>query len=141
MSSDPSPANARRYRDAAVAYFVYGVVYLIGAGHLGLTGASSRTSESGAWVWYAVGLVILVTFPLLIARRFVWFTRLVALHLLVRIYGLALLSAGPTAHESLELVGGMSVSKGIGAIVFAGVAAVAAAFLIRASIPRSSSQT
>jgi hypothetical protein len=137
MSSDPSPENARRYRDAAVAYFVYGVVYLIGAGHLGLTGASSRTAESGAWVWYAVGIVILVTFPWLIARGYVWFTRLIALHLGVRIYGLFLIAAGPTGHEPLELLGGASVSKTVGAIAFASVAAVAAAFLIRASWPRS----
>ena len=122
-----------KYRLAAGIYLVYGVVYMTGAAHLGLTGASSRASQADSWIWYSVGAVILLTFPLLINRGFKWFCRALVLFLGYRLYGLATIMAGPTAGElvSLPVIG--EVSKLAGAILFAIIATVAAGALARAA--------
>ena len=125
--------EARRSRQAGVAYLVYGIIYMMGAGHLGMTGATSRASESGAWVWYATGALFVLLFPWLISRGFKWFTRVLAALVCVRIYGLITVAAGPTASEDLELIGSLTVTKSIGAIAFAAVAMVTVFFLARAS--------
>ena len=132
-----SPDEAQRYKHAAVAYLVYGIIYMAGAGHLGMTGATSRASESGAWVWYMTGTVFVLVFPWLISRGLMWFTRILALLVCVRIYGLVTVAAGPTAGESLELIGDLTVTKSLGAITFAAVAVVTVAFLVRASVLRA----
>jgi len=129
-------ATRQRYRHAALAYMVYGLIYMAGAGHLGLTGASARAAERGAWVWYVVGAAIVIIVPWLLTRGYVWFTRVLTLLLLVRMVGLMRLATGPTAQDPLPLVGGATVSTGTGAIAFAVVAAVAASFLARASFRR-----
>jgi hypothetical protein len=126
--------EAQRYQHAAIAYLVYGIIYMAGAGHLGMTGATSRASESGAWVWYMTGTVFVLVFPWLISRGLKWFTRILALLVCVRIYGLVTVAAGPTAGENLELIGDLTVTKSLGAITFAAVAVVTVAFLVRASI-------
>ena len=128
-----TPEGARRYRHAGVAYLVYGIIYMMGAGHLGMTGATSRASESGAWVWYLTGGLFVLLFPWLISRGFKWFTRVLAFLVCVRIYGLITVAAGPTASEDLQLVGDLTVTKSIGAILFAAVALVTVTFLVRAS--------
>lgn len=122
-----------KYRLAAVVYLVYGVIYMTGAAHLGLTGATSRASESGSWLWYTAGAVILLSFPWLINRGFKWFCRALVIFLAYRIYGLFTVMVGPTAAElvSLPLVGEMS--KFVGAILFAILAAIAAGTLARAA--------
>jgi len=128
-----SPEVEGRYRHAAVAYLVYGIIYMMGAGHLGMTGATSRASESGAWFWYLTGALFVLLFPWLISRGFMWFTRVLALLVCVRIYGLVAVASGPTASESLELVGDLTVTKSLGAIIFAAVAVVTVVFLARAA--------
>lgn len=122
-----------RYRQAALAYLVYGIIYLMGAGHLGMTGATSRASESGAWFWYLTGAVFVLLFPWLISRAYIWFTRVLALLVCVRVYGLITVAAGPTAGDDLDLIAGLTVTKSIGAITFAAVAVVTVFFLARAS--------
>lgn len=126
-------AHLLRYRHAAVAYLLYGIIYMMGAGHLGMTGATSRASESGAWVWYMIGALLVLLFPWLISRGFMWFTRALAFMVCIRIYGLLILAAGPTAAEDLELIGDLTVTKSTGAITFAAVAFVTVMFLVRAS--------
>ena len=125
-------ANAK-YRVAAWTYLVYGVIYMTGAAHLGLTGASSRASASGSWMWYAVGVLFLTAFPVVINRGAKWFCRVLVLFLGYRIYGLVALMTGPTAGElvALPLLG--DVSKLVGAVLFAIMAAVAAGALARAA--------
>ena len=87
--SDDTPQGGRfgallqsanpKYRLAAIVYVIYGVIYMTGATHLGLTGASSRAAASGSWMWYVAGILILVSFPLLINRGFKWFCRFLVL--------------------------------------------------------------
>jgi hypothetical protein len=128
-----TPDAAKRYQHAALAYLVYGVIYMAGAGHLGMTGATSRASESGAWVWYMTGAVFVLVFPFLISRGLMWFTRVLALLVCFRVYGLLTVAAGPTAGEDLQLIGDLTVTKSLGAITFAAVALVTVFFLARAS--------
>lgn len=141
--ADHAPASAAtprllrsanpKYRLAAAVYLVYGVVYMTGAAHLGLTGASSRASEANSWIWYTVGAIILLSFPLLINLGFKWFCRALVLFLGYRIYGLITVMAGPTANEivGLPIVG--EVSKLVGAVLFAILAAITAGALARAA--------
>jgi hypothetical protein len=125
-------ANAR-YRQAAWAYFVYGLVYMTGAAQLGLTGASSRAMESSGFFWYLLGALVMLGFPLLINKGFKWFTRALVLLLGVRIYGLILVMLGPTASEMVPLVGCWEMSKSVGALIFAVVATATMLMLSRAA--------
>ena len=125
--------DTARWRSAAIAYFIYGVIYMTGAAQLGLTGASSRTMASGSWIWYLAGVLMTVGFPWLILKRFKWFTRTLVLLLLYRIYGLSQVAMGPTASEEVPLIGELVLSKSLGAMIFALVAGVTASFLAHAA--------
>ena len=65
-----------KFRAAALAYLVYGVVYWIGGAYLALQGIGVRgaTARSGV-VWIAVGLVLAVGIPWLLWTRPAWFER------------------------------------------------------------------
>jgi hypothetical protein len=127
-----SSANAK-YRLAAQVYVAYGVVYMTGAVRLGLTGGSSRAAESGSWVWYLMGAVFLISFPLLINRGFKWFCRALVVFLGYRIYGLMDVITGPTASELVAFPVVGELSKLTGAVLFAILAALAAGALARAA--------
>ena len=122
-----------KYRFAAYAYLIYGVIYMTGAAHLGLTGASSRASMSNSWLWYTIGAAFMIVFPLLINRGFKWFCRALVALMAYRIYGLIAIMTGPTAAElvALPLLG--EVSKFAGAVLFAIVTAATAGVLTRAA--------
>ena len=45
-----------KYRFAAYAYLIYGVIYMTGAAHLGLTGASSRPPNDNRQLHQPTGL-------------------------------------------------------------------------------------
>ena len=65
-----------RYRDAARAYFAYGVVYWIGGAYLALQGVGVRGAMAGAGVsWIVLGLVFVIAIPYLLRRRRPWFER------------------------------------------------------------------
>jgi hypothetical protein len=67
-----------RFRAAARAYFVYGVVYWIGGVYLAWHGVGVRAGPSVAWrgvAWILVGLVLVVLVPFLLRRRRTWFER------------------------------------------------------------------
>jgi hypothetical protein len=79
---------------AAGAYFVYGVVYMIGA--IAELDETRRTSFFGGhvpwWAFYAIGSIFLVVFPLLLAKGVRWlaailafFTGIKALYLFYRV--------------------------------------------------------
>ena len=76
MSDDS--VSRKRYRQAAIAYLVYGLVYLLGA-FLALTPAR-QTDFHGVpwWVFYVLGFLVAIGFPIMIWKRFVWFTRILA---------------------------------------------------------------
>ena len=67
-----------RFRDAARAYLVYGVVYWIGGAYLAWHGVGTRSGGRmfGAGVaWVVLGLVFVLLIPYLLARPRGWFER------------------------------------------------------------------
>ena len=61
-----------RFRTAARAYFVYGVVYWLGGVWLAFQGIGVRAGGSVAWrgvVWIVVGLALVLLVPFLLRRR------------------------------------------------------------------------
>ncbi len=74
--------DARRdpYRLAAVCYFLYGVVYLVGA-CIWLTPERMVTFFGFVpwWAFYVAGGLMVLALPLLVWRRFKWLTRVIAL--------------------------------------------------------------
>lgn len=58
----------RRHTLAAIVYFIYGLFYLFGAQYVTSTGMSTRGASSSAPVWFVIGGVILILFPILIYR-------------------------------------------------------------------------
>jgi len=65
-----------RFRDAARAYLVYGIVYWIGGVYLALHGVGVRGSMDTAGItWIVLGLVFVVAIPYLLRRPRAWFER------------------------------------------------------------------
>ena len=65
-----------RYRDAARAYFAYGIVYWIGGAYLAMQGIGVRGSMSAPGLtWIGLGLVFVVVIPYLLMRPRRWFER------------------------------------------------------------------
>ena len=65
-----------RFRDAARAYLVYGIVYWIGGVYLALHGVGVRGEMMRAGVsWIILGLVFVIAIPYLLRRRRAWFER------------------------------------------------------------------
>src|SRR5437870_12356597 len=66
-----------RFRLAARAYLVYGVVYWLGGFYLATQGVGvrgGRLMQAGV-VWIVLGLVLVVLIPYLLAQRRAWFER------------------------------------------------------------------
>jgi hypothetical protein len=66
-----------RFRLAARAYLVYGVVYWLGGFYLATQGVGvrgGRMMQAGV-VWIVLGLVLVVLIPYLLAQRRAWFER------------------------------------------------------------------
>jgi len=73
----PGSVLMDRFRLAARAYLVYGVVYWLGGFYLALHGVGirgGRMVQSGM-VWIVLGLVFIVLIPYLLAQRRAWFER------------------------------------------------------------------
>jgi len=68
------------YRRAAVAYFVYGVVYLVGA-VIALSPDRQRDFFGFVpwWAFYIAGLALIITLPVLVWQRRMWFTRVLSI--------------------------------------------------------------
>jgi hypothetical protein len=65
-----------RFRDAARAYLVYGIVYWIGGVYLALHGVGVRGAMAPAGIsWIVLGLVFVIAIPYLLRRRRAWFER------------------------------------------------------------------
>jgi hypothetical protein len=65
-----------RFRDAARAYLVYGIVYWIGGAWLALHGVGVRGSMAASGLtWLILGLVFVVAVPYLLRRPRAWFER------------------------------------------------------------------
>jgi hypothetical protein len=65
-----------RYRDAARAYLIYGIVYWVGGVYLALQGIGVRGAMGPAGVsWIVLGLVFVIAIPYLLRRPRPWFER------------------------------------------------------------------
>jgi hypothetical protein len=65
-----------RFRDAARAYLVYGIVYWIGGAWLALQGIGVRGEmATPGLTWIVLGLVFVVAIPYLLRRPRPWFER------------------------------------------------------------------
>lgn len=123
-----------RFRQAAWAYFFYGLCYWLGAVHLG---RQESVHPEGRY-WYWIGAVIIVIFPWLIASGtrggfYLWFSRILTLFMTYRIYGVGKV-AFSAGEETVPLPwGGGEISLRLGAIVFLGITLVALAVLARAA--------
>jgi len=107
-----------KFRQAALSYFLYGCLYLAGAAYIALTGITGRVMTGGsALLWFGIGAALVVLFPWLINRGYIWFTRLLVLLIVVRAIGLVRVVAKPTV-AAVPLPGGLEISMSIGALIF-----------------------
>lgn len=76
----------RKYRQAAVVYFAYGILYFTRVFALGVRSDWNLHGypKSAAWVLLPVGLIISVVFPYFIWRKVRWFTMALAVVVFVR---------------------------------------------------------
>lgn len=128
---EPVATRVEKYHQAAVAYFIYGVIYLSGAVYL----AEAGVVERSGWVWFLVGLGFVLVLPPLIWRGFTWFVRVLAVLVLLRIAGLIRVIAADDG-ATVPLPGGTPLPMAVGAVVFLLVAAATCAMLVRAGWAR-----
>lgn len=124
-------SKQRRYHNAAVGYFIYGLIYLTGAIYLVQVGASARAMGSGSIWWFLLGGAMVVVLPILIWREFKWITRLLAVLVFVRIIGLLRLIFR-WEWDTVPLPWDARLSEGYGAAFFLGVSLFACYLLVRA---------
>jgi len=136
-------ATSDPFRDAARAYFIYGVVYWIGGVYLAFHGVGARGTRTGAGIaWIVLGLVLVVGIPYLLRRRRAWFerwvlsrrdfARIVALLMAVRAFEVLRVAVRPvTATVPAPWGGDLTVRAG--AIVFFVVTVLALGFVSRAA--------
>lgn len=84
--TDGDRAGERKYHQAAVVYFAYGVLYFTRVFALGLRSDWNLHGypKIAAWVALPVGLIIAVVFPYFIWRRVRWFTIALAIVVFLR---------------------------------------------------------
>ena len=129
----------RRHTTAAIVYFIYGLFYLFGAQYVTGMGMSERGTSASAPMFFVIGGVITILFPLLIHRIFAFglslswfkqmqrstfylsFTLILALLVLGRVYSLIKLEV--YAKSPLHMTGLL-------------LAAINAAFLLWAGLSR-----
>jgi len=136
---------AGRFRAAAKAYLVYGVVYWIGAAYAAFHGIGVRAEGRIDWrgvTWVLVGLVLVVVIPYLLRRRRTWFerwilsrrdfARIISLSMAWRALEVGVRALRPQS-ASLPAPWGGEVSFRPAYIVFFVVTVVALAFVARAA--------
>lgn len=127
LYSGSAGKRSPKYRDAAIGYFIYGLIYLAGAVHLSGIGEG----PDAGWVWFVVGAAMVVLFPILIWMELKWVTRILAFLVALRVLGLIrLIDNGSDA--AVELPWGGEIRMTYGAILFLFVAAAECCLLIRA---------
>jgi hypothetical protein len=118
-----------RFRLAARAYLVYGVVYWLGGFYLATQGVGvrgGRVMQAGV-VWIVLGLVLVVVIPYLLAARRAWFerwilsrrdfARVLAAFMALRAWHVAKVALRPET-ASVAAPWGGEVTFRVGAIVF-----------------------
>lgn len=122
-----------KFQQAALSYLIYGCLYLGGAIYVAVTGIVGRamTTRSGV-IWFGVGTILVVLFPWLISKGYVWFTRLLVFLVLLRAVGVARVMIKPTI-PAVPLPGGIEISMRVGAFLFLLVTLGASYMLARAA--------
>ena len=122
----------KKYQQAAITYFVYGIIYLAGAIYIANAGLTTKTAgPSGGLVYFVMGGLFVLVIPVLIWKGFKWFTRILALFIVYRIYELIRIIINDSG-KMVPLPGGSEISLQTGGIIFAIVAAVTCFMLVRA---------
>jgi hypothetical protein len=141
-----SEVAERRFRDAARAYLIYGIVYYVGGLYMlwhgvGVAGSMEGRRISALAFWAIAGLVPMLVIPYLIARpraafeRWVLsrrdFTRIVALFLLFRSYKVGQVILDHRG-GSVPAPWGGTITFQVGAVVFTLITLYALVMMIRA---------
>jgi hypothetical protein len=134
-----------RFRDAARAYLVYGVVYWIGAAYAAFHGIGVRAEGRIDWrgmVWVILGLVFVILIPYLLRRRRPWFerwilsrrdfARIISLSMAWRAVEVGTRALRPQS-ASLPAPWGGEISFRLAYVVFFVVTVAALAFVARAA--------
>lgn len=129
-------AGEERFRQAAWAYFAYGVVYWLG----GLYLAARGLAVGRGVVWFILGALFVVVFPWLIARGargggYLWFTRILTLLVAYRAFEVGRVALGPRV-PAVPFPGGGEIPMSLGAGIFFLVTVVTMAMLARAAWTR-----
>ena len=107
-----------KFRQAAVSYLIYGCLYLAGAAYIAASGVSGRAmTNRSALVWFGVGAILVILFPWLISKGYVWFTRTLVLLVLFRAVGVVRVIVRPTI-AAVPLIGGIELPMRLGAFLF-----------------------
>ena len=125
-----------KFRQAAWAYFLYGVVYWLGGLYVSTRGIAIGRGK----FWFVLGAVFIVVFPWLIARGargwgYLWFTRILTLLVAFRAFGVGRVMLAPTL-PSVPLPGGGVIPMRLGAGIFFLITLAAMAVLARAAWSR-----
>jgi len=133
-----------RFRLAARAYLVYGVIYWLGGFYLALQGVGvrgDRMMQPGV-AWIILGLVLVVAIPYLLARRRAWFerwilsrrdfARVLAAFMAVRAWHVLKVALRPET-ASVPAPWGGDITFRLGAIVFMIVTVAALLAIARAA--------
>jgi hypothetical protein len=127
-------APDERYRQAAWAYAVYGVVYWLGGLALAAAGLGPRGMERGRWAWFVVGALFVLIIPWVLTRQ--WrlrraFAAVLALLVAYRAFEVARIAGTPRA-ETVPVLG-VDVPFRLGAWAFCLLTLATAVLLARAS--------
>jgi len=141
---------ADRFHAAALAYFVYGIVYLVGGLYLiyrgvGVMGAPTSGATALTMMrWGLIGLIPLIVIPWLLARRWSWmrgwvsrrtFAVLVAVLLAIRAFKVGAAAVHPGA--TVAAPWGGEITFQAGAVTFLVVTLMALVFVARAAASRA----
>jgi hypothetical protein len=122
-----------KFRQAALSYLIYGCLYLAGAAYIAASGVSGRAMTGrSALVWFGVGAILIILFPWLISKGYVWFTRVLVLLVLFRAVGVVRVIVRPTI-AAVPLIGGIELPMRLGAFLFLLVTLGAGYMLARAA--------
>jgi hypothetical protein len=135
-----SAALDERFRVAARAYFVYGVVYLVGGVWLWLHDVGR--GFSGSWLFILGGAILVVLIPFLLRRPRPWFerwilsrrdfARLVVLSMVLRVIAVARVVVHSETATVVAPWGG-PISYRLGGAIFLIVTVVALVLIARAA--------
>jgi len=122
-----------KFRQAALSYLIYGCLYLAGAAYIAASGVSGRAMTGrSALVWFGVGAILIILFPWLISKGYVWFTRVLVLLVLFRAVGVVRVIVRPTI-AAVPLIGGIELPMRLGALFFLLITLGAGYMLARAA--------